>query len=148
MRIDSLLLHPLTVHFPVALLSVSVLWDGVGLWTGTSLWWTMSFWTLVVGLVTSLPALVTGFVEYADAALDPPSEETVTRHMILVGSAVTAFLVSLLFRGGSAVPEGGLRIGALFCSLMGLGLLVAGGHVGARLVYQYGIGQDRFPSPQ
>lgn len=140
MRIDDLPLHPITVHFPIALLCTSVLWDGLGLWTNTSVWWTLSYWTLTGGLVTALPAIVTGFLEFVTLSLDAPTENLVTWHLMLTGTAVTSFLGSLLVRGGTGVPTGGRLIGALTCSVVGLGLLVAGGHLGAKLVYEHGIG--------
>lgn len=130
------------MHFPVALFPVSVLFDGLGLWLQSSVWWTMSFWMLAVGLGTSLPAMFTGFVEFAQLPSDCSPQRTATWHLALTGGAVTFFLISLLLRGGPTPPEGG-RIGAaLGCSAAGLCLLAAGGHLGARLVYRYGVGQD------
>lgn len=140
LRFDNLPVHPLTVHFPIALLPVSLLWDGLGLWLGTSLWWTMSFWTLSLGLVAALPAILTGFVEFARLPSGTPADRPATRHLMLTGGAVTFFLVSLLARGGPDEPEGARLLGALVCSGVGVGLLAAGGHLGARLVYRYGVG--------
>lgn len=130
------------MHFPVALLATSLLWDGIGLWTGASVWWTMSFWTLVFGLATAFPAIATGFVEYAQLPSEAPVQSTATWHLMLTGSAVTVFLVSLLVRGEPTQPAGRRLIAALACSGMGLLLLTVGGHLGARLVYRYGVGHD------
>lgn len=105
----------------------------------------MSFWTLVAGLGTSIPAILTGLVEYAGLPPDAPSDQTATWHLILTGNAVTFFLLSLLVRGGPEMLEGGRLIGALLCSLVGLALLTAGGHLGAQLVYLYGVGRDHPP---
>lgn len=140
MRLDGIPVHPITVHFPIALLTTSLVWDGIGLWTGASVWWTMSFWTLVIGLSAALPALLTGFVEYARLPSDASSQSTATWHLMLTGSAVTLFLVSLLVRGGPDEPSGVPLIGALTCSVIGLLLLTVGGHLGAQLVYHYGVG--------
>jgi len=141
-RLDNLPLHPLTVHFPVALLPVSVLWDGLGLWTGTALWWTMSFWTLALGLAASLPAMLTGFAEFATLPSDAPAGRTATRHLLCTGGAFTFFLISLLIRQHPGVPTGGRLGRALVCSMVGLGLLAVGGHLGATLVYQHGVGSE------
>lgn len=145
MRIDGLPVHPVTVHFPVALLTTSVLWDGIGLWTGTSLWWALSFYTLAAGLIASVPTLMTGFVEYARLSPDAPSQVTATRHLLLTGSAVCLFLASLLIRSSPDEPAGAQLLGALSCSGVGLLLLTIGGHLGARLVYQFGVGQETSP---
>lgn len=130
----------MTVHFPIALLSTSVLWDGLGLWTGAAVWWTLGYWTLVVGLVTALPAIATGFLEFVTLPPNAPAGTLATWHLMLTGTAVASFLGSLLVRGGPEVPMGGRLMGALACSIVGLGLLAAGGHLGAKLVYEYRIG--------
>lgn len=142
MRIWAVPLHPMLVHFPVALLSVSLLWDGVALWTGVPLWWALAFWTLVVGLVASLPAVATGLADYAQLSPDTPAESTATRHLLFTGTAVTAFLGSLLVRGGPEALGGARLAGALACSGVGLVLLAVGGHLGALLVYQYEVGRS------
>lgn len=143
MRIDGLPVHPITVHFPIALLSISALWDGLGLWTGSSLWWTMSYWTLVAGLVASLPALGSGFVEFVTLPSDSPAGNLVIWHLMLTATAVTCFLGSLLIRGEMTAPTGGQLAGTLAFSIVGLVLLAAGGHLGAKLVYEYGVGRVR-----
>lgn len=142
MRFWNVPVHPMLVHFPVALLSASLLWDGVGLWTGAALWWNLSFWTLVVGLVAAVPAAATGLAEYAKLSAESAAELTATRHLMFTGAAVTAFLVSLLVRGGPEIVRGPRLAGALACSALGLGLLAVGGHLGAILVYEYGVGQN------
>lgn len=147
MRLAGLPAHPISVHFPIALLSTSVLWDGLGLWTGTALWWTMSYWTLIVGVVTSLPALATGFAEFVRLPLDAPFETLIYWHLTLTGTAITSFLGSLLVRGGTNAPADTQMIGALAFSIVGLILLAAGGHLGATLVYEHGVGlrpEDEF----
>lgn len=141
MRIDRLPVHPITVHFPIALLSISVLWDGLGLWTGTDLWWTTSYWTLVAGLVTSLPALASGFVEFVNLPSESPAGDMVIWHLTLTATAVTCFLGSFLVRDGVTAPTEGQLAGTLAFSIAGLALLVVGGHLGAKLVYEYGVGQ-------
>lgn len=141
MQIWGIPMHPMLVHFPVALLSTSVLWDGVGVWTGTPMWWELSFWTLVVGLLASLPAALTGFIDYVELETDTPPEQIATRHLMVTGAAVAAFLGSLLARGGSEALEGTRLVVALTFSLVGVLLLSIGGHLGAELVYEFGIGQ-------
>lgn len=139
-RFDDLPLHPVTVHFPIALLSVSVLWDALALWTGTTTWWTISYWNLIAGLVTSLPALATGFAEFVALPRDSDTEDLVLWHLGLTGTAVTCFLGSLLVRGDVTAPTGARLVGVLAFSIVGLALLVIGGHLGANLVYEHRLG--------
>lgn len=142
MRVWNVPLHPLLVHFPVALLSVSLLWDGVGLATGESLWWALSFWTLAVGLLTSLPAVATGLADYVDLSTETAVGKTATRHLLFTGAAITVFLASLLIRQGPAPIDGSRLLGAVTTSAIGLCLLAVGGHLGAVLVYDHGVGRQ------
>lgn len=124
------------------------MWDAIGIWTGSALWWAMSFWTLVVGLIAALPTIVTGFMEYARLSPDSPAEPMATRHLLLTGAAITAFLVSLLVRGApDATLQNARLVGALACSGVGGALLAAGGHLGAVLVFRYGVGVSRPGEP-
>jgi len=141
MRFLQVPLHPMLVHFPVALLSVSLLWDGVGIVTAASVWWALSFWSLVVGLLAALPAAATGLVDYANLSTDTSAGSVATRHLLFTGAAIIAFLVSLLIRGGPDSLNGGEVIAAVASSAVGVGLLAVGGHLGARLVYEFGVGQ-------
>lgn len=103
----------------------------------------MSYWTLTVGLLTSLPALATGFAEFVRLPLDAPFETLIYWHLTLTGTAITSFLGSLLVRGGTNAPADTQMIGAIALSIVGLILLVAGGHLGATLVYEHGVGHRR-----
>ena len=56
--------HPVVTHFPMALLPVSFLGDLLGIWTDISFWWSFSFYNLAIGLGLSLPALITGMIDF------------------------------------------------------------------------------------
>lgn len=140
MRFLKVPLHPMLVHFPVALLSVSLLWDGVGLVTAGSVWWALSFWSLVVGLLAALPAAATGLVDYANLSVETSAGSVATRHLLFTGAAITAYLVSLLIRQAPDPLQGRRLVAAVASSAVGLGLLAVGGHLGALLVYEYGVG--------
>lgn len=140
MRLDGLPAHPLVVHFPIALLSTSLLWDALGLWTGIPTWWTMSYWTICAGLGMGVPALGTGFWEFVRRPLSPPADRIATWHLLCTSAALTSFLGSLLLRTGTEAGSPPYLTGVLACSLVGVLLLAIGGHLGATLVYQYGVG--------
>lgn len=133
-------LHPALVHFPIALLATSLLWDGLALWHGDPFWWQMSFWSLVAGLVAAVPAAITGFVDFAALPPDHPAEQPAIWHLSAVGIAVLLYLGSLLVRGSPEPPVGGDLYGALALSGLGLIALLVGGLLGGRLVYRHGVG--------
>ena len=134
-------LHPPFVHFPLALWSISLLWDAVGLWQGELLWWQLSFWSMAAGLVMALPAAVTGFIEYVKL----PAERKVamriaTRHMIVVMVSASAYTGSLILRGGASIPAANRMIPALALAILGFLSLHIGGWLGGELVYKYRVG--------
>lgn len=129
------------VHFPVALWTTSLVWDGLGLWRGEASWWTLGYWSLAAGLVMALPAVATGFAEFVRIARGDPSEKTAMGHMIAMSSATVLFVVSLLLHRPAAAPQPLLP--ALAASVAGLLALTVGGVLAARLVYGYGVGVRR-----
>lgn len=134
-------LHPPFTHFPVALWSISLLWDVLGLWQGEVMWWQLSFWSITAGLVMALPAAVTGFIEYV--TLPPERKETLrtaTRHMIVVMVAASAYTGSLIFRGGASVPADDTLLPAMGLAVLGFISLQIGGWLGGELVYKHRVG--------
>lgn len=115
------------VHFPVALWTTSLAWDALG-------WWPLGYWTLAAGLAMALPAIGTGFYEFARIARGHPAERIALWHMGAMSGATTCFLGSLLLRD----PQPGVAAVAL--SLAGLAFLAAGGVLASRLVYGHGVG--------
>lgn len=133
--------HPVLVHFPLALWPTSLLWDLVGLWRGDPLWWQLSFWCLALGLISALPAIAAGFLDYASLPNDDPALGTANAHLSIIAGATTVFLVSLLVRGGPAVAASSPSMLAVVLSTVGTVLLLVGGWLGGTLVYRYGIGR-------
>lgn len=134
--------HPMLVHFPMALCPVSVLWDLIGcLQPGEALWWRLSFVTLAAGLAAAVPAAVTGFVDFASLDGEEPASPVAVRHLVAMGSGVSLFLASLLTRQGWAPPEETRLWIALSLSVAGAAAFAAGGRFGGDLVYRYGLGR-------
>ncbi|MBI3896966.1 MAG: DUF2231 domain-containing protein [Gammaproteobacteria bacterium] len=135
-------LHPALVHFPMALWLTAIVWDVVGTYRPEALWWQMGFWSLTLGVVSALPALVSGFIEYLALDPDEPAMNTATLHMLLMFGATVAFGASVLLRvqvGTSVAPS----VWAWAITLSGAALLAGGGWLGGKLVYHHGIGRRR-----
>lgn len=135
-------IHPLLVHFPIALWSISLVWDGIGIVLGAPVWWAISFWSLCGGTAMALPAGIAGLLDYAALAQGSPAEKVAIRHMMTMAAAGTMWLLSLIIRGGPSVPSGGRLAAALACSAAGLLLTMYGGWLGGALVYRHGIGSE------
>jgi uncharacterized membrane protein len=134
-------LHPAFVHFPVALWSVSLLWDGLWVATGAERWWHAGYWSLAAGSAMAVPALLTGFLEYVRLPREHPGERSVVAHGAVMSAAAAAFVASLLLRQPTPPPAWSPLQGTL--SAAGFLLLLAGGWLAARLVYSHGVGQAR-----
>lgn len=134
-------LHPPFTHFPVALWSISLLWDMVGIWRGEILWWQLSFWSIAAGLVMALPAAVTGFIEYVILPQERKAAlRTATRHMIVVMIAASAYAGSLILRGGPAIPANDMLLPSVGLAGLGFISLQIGGWLGGELVYKHRVG--------
>lgn len=135
-------IHPLLVHFPMALLGLTTLWDGLDYMKlgDSSLWSTIAYWNLVVGLIASLPTAAFGFIDFA--GLDAEKEGRVgTWHMIVMLLAVSCYGTSLYFRHTLHFASDPIwHWLSPATALAGLGLLGLGGHLGGTLVYTLGVG--------
>lgn len=132
-------LHPLLVHFPVALWSMMPIWDMLGLLQEQVLWWQIGYWSLAAGLAMALPAMAAGLIDFAAIGNNPAAERIALRHMALVAGAACIALVNLLLRHGQPMPPDPLL--SLGLSAFCLGLTLSGGWFGGELVYRHGIGR-------
>jgi len=136
-------LHPAIVHFPVATWTPIVVTDILFLALQDPLWWTLSRWLLVAGTITALGAMVAGFIDLVALPSGSAAQRRALRHMYLMSSAWTIYVVDLLVRflGAPGGPSPLLAWAGLALSVIGFLALVAGTHVGAQLVYDLGVGQ-------
>jgi uncharacterized membrane protein len=134
-------LHPPFVHFPIALLSTTSLWDGAAWVTDDERWWFVAFVQCALGLACALPAATTGLLDLRKTAADGPEASTANRHMASVALALVAYGASLWLRGGTAPPAGADRLAAFACGGLGFLALAAAGWYGAELVYRFGVGR-------
>ena len=136
-------LHPALVHFPVACWTAAPALDALHLlWREPALW-QAAFWCVAVGVVMGVLAMSAGFLDLIALPADHPAQGTALRHMMLVSSAWCIFAVSLLFRPLHGTPSEGQAWLGLAFSGAGFLTLGLGAYAGAKLVYDFGIGQTR-----
>ena len=97
-------LHPMLVHFPVALWTLAVAADAGGLLAGDAWWWRLGFGCQALGLATAALAMVAGWLDYASLARSHPAQDTAVAHLLVMSTAWLSFLASLGLRG---LPDGG-----------------------------------------
>lgn len=129
-------IHPLLIHFPIALLSVSLLCDGLGLLLKQVELERVGWWNLVLGLISALGSVVTGFLadtEIGHMAYPFPIFKVHGSTQLL---ATLLFSALFLWRRQSRgdLPRGSYQTQLyLVLGSLAVGLLFYGGHLGARL---------------
>ncbi|MBI5861544.1 MAG: DUF2231 domain-containing protein [Rhodocyclales bacterium] len=130
-------LHPALVHFPVALWSMTLVWDILWQTQGQALWGQLGYWSLAAGLALALPAMAAGMIDLAAIGDNPAAEKAAMRHMAIMSIAAAVALANLLLRHGNPAQVTPLQ---LALSSLCLVLLVAGAWYGGELVYRHGAG--------
>ena len=135
---DSRLLHPLhpaLAHFPVAFWLGSSASDLIALRSVNPAWWTVSHYAVAAGVIMGAITLLAGAVELWLRKLPLAAWRWAGLHVGLMSTALLVFMVSLSWRGTSPPP-----MSAVWVSLFGSALVIAGGFCGGTLVYAYGVG--------
>ena len=141
-------LHPMLVHFPIALLFASVLFDFVATWLKRETLGEGALWLLVLGLLGGMAAAITG--DWAEEVAEQAgiTESLIDTHETLALATLGIFGVLLLWRlllrnqltTKTAIPY-------FLVAAIGLGTLSATGHFGGDLVYEHGAGVATIHQP-
>jgi uncharacterized membrane protein len=132
--------HPILVAFPLALLVLTPIWDGLAFF-GVANVAPVAHWTELAGLVGGGLAAVTGLVDFM--RLKDPSPRLTTTALRHAGAAVVSlglFVIAFALRGGAS-REPKLHVVAL--ELVGAFALAVTGWFGGHLVFGYGVGVER-----
>jgi len=141
--------HPILVHFPIALLVIAVLFDGAALFlrrrSGVHAT-AVALFTL--GAVAALAAFLTGRAAADEILLPAAAQTTLTDHadwatltVWFYGIFALARLAVLWFNHkGRPWAQGWAQALAFLVGAGGLFLLVQTGDRGAQMVFQYGVG--------
>jgi uncharacterized membrane protein len=130
-------LHPMLVHFPIAILLLGLIACGIGVWRPTPERASAARALLWIGTLALWATLALGLVAAHQAPHVPPAWEVLADHRTL--GWWTAGLFTGLSVGRVFLPER-LRAILFVAWLVAYGVLVATAYHGALLVYQYGMG--------
>ena len=136
-------LHPLTVHFPVALLLTGALCDAAGILFRRDLFLKLGYLLLLLGALGAIAAALTGDTAAEVARKIPGIREDLDLHDDLATAAVWLSVTLALFRTHLTFKKrftGAFRLAYLFTALAAAALTAASGYTGGRLVYEYGAG--------
>jgi uncharacterized membrane protein len=136
-------LHPFLVHFPVALLTVSVLFDTFSILLQKDDLSRSGWWTLVAGAVGLVGAVVSGLAAKGQLIIPDGAVDLFEAHESIAFLLSADFLFLLLWRIGNktSLPAGALRRGLyFFLAFGGTALLWVGAWYGGEMVFRHGVG--------
>ncbi|HLH78150.1 MAG TPA: DUF2231 domain-containing protein [Candidatus Binataceae bacterium] len=141
-------IHPLVVHYPLALLSVAVMLYLATWIAGRPRWAWLAFWMLILGTVGAWVAAATGL--YAEDGV--MVARSVRNHLLLHHEHLMLVTVGLATVGtlwaGLAPPFPGRTRPFFVLLLIALvAVMTVGADYGGRLVYDYNAGGDACSQP-
>lgn len=133
-------LHPALVHFPVVCWTATPVLYALYLLGRDLAFWRYAWWCDGIGIAMALLAMAAGFMDLT-AIPAGRAQDVGQRHMLLMATAWCLYTSVLVVCPAGTVPDTALAWAALVLSLAGFALLSLGAYAGARLVYDFGIGQ-------
>lgn len=140
MRVLGHPLHPVIVHFPIALLLSASAADLAWL-AGLTADVHIGAVLMAAGLAMGLVAMAAGLLDFT--ALEDSVVPHAVRHMTVMGIAWLGYAIALYLRRD--ILSGGEELGSISVaiSLVSALLLALGGWLGGRLVYTFGAGVEK-----
>ena len=137
--------HPLIVHFPIALLFVAALLDTIGLFLkNQDLWKTSALLLYVLGALAAVAALFSGKQAGDSVFLATEANALLTNHADMAHYLVYFFggyaALRLVFFFTKLNERSGIRFVMYVLGLGGLVLVWATADRGAQMVFKYGVG--------
>lgn len=129
-------LHPAMVHFPIALLPLSVGADALGRITGSRVLSEVGRGTMPLAAAGAILAGLTGLIAQESARVREDAHPLLVTHRNLNVALIT--LTSFLARRRAAHRRPGL--GYLAAGVGGVGFMVYTAYLGGRMVYEHGVG--------
>jgi uncharacterized membrane protein len=134
-------IHPVVVHFPIALLTAALLLDAVGIFLKNPVAVKAGWWIFLAGTLTLGLAVGTGLLGKSDVIIPPDAADPFNVHEQIAFVAAGIFSVLLLWRIGSrtAIPAANRWV---FLGIYLVGVIVCwvGGLYGGELVYRHAVG--------
>jgi uncharacterized membrane protein len=134
-------IHPLMVHFPIALLFATALIYWLGFLARRESWQWSGLWTLVLGALGAAVAAATGLYAAPGVMLAPSVKTALLAYhkWTMIAVAILSVTLALWAIVARPMPERGR--GAFLALLLLLAALIAkGADYGGRMVYDYNAG--------
>jgi len=141
--------HPLVVHFPIALLSLAVVFELLARFSGRESLLTAAYWNLVVGSMAAAVAVASGLLAESIVPENGPAHEALESHESLAFATLGIFAALFLWR---TLRDGEFyrRFSAFFLIAMLVAwiALAATSFYGGELVFHHGVGTQQPKNPE
>lgn len=146
--------HPMFVHFPIVLLAVGLLFDGLGYFLKKPSLSQAGWWCFGLGVISAIVTVFTGLQAEDTVSLNPAAHEVLETHEHFQIYSTIVFVGLLIWRSlkRGAVPH--LASAYFIVTALAVGAILYGSHFGGKLVYEYGVGTavqpaaTKGPAPQ
>ena len=132
-------IHPMLVHFPIALWTVAVgacVASAAGVPEPVDM---IARFANGGGLIIAMLAMLAGLLELRSIGSQSEAMRVATWHMMIMATVWVCFLVALMLSVSTGLDHSTARIAAAACAVAGFLLMGVGGWYGGRLVYEFGI---------
>lgn len=136
-------LHPFVIHFPIALLTISVVCDIVGVLTNRDQLCFTGFLLLVLGTIGALIAALTGDAAQHTAGTIPGIHDILEQHEDLATYTIWLAVLLVLGRAHFAIKKRFLGVARAVYLVLALALaclVLYSGYTGGKMVYEFGAG--------
>src|SRR5215216_2535811 len=132
--------HPIFVHFTIALTSASLIFDALGFFSGRASLTAAGGWTLVGSALMTLATLSTGLTSSTRAPVEEGEARSFLRAHMALGFIFYGLLVAITFWRAS-LWQSGESVSWLYLAALAFVSLVmtVQGYLGGELVYRYGV---------
>jgi uncharacterized membrane protein len=143
-------IHPYFVHFPIAILSVGLLWDLLGILLKKESFKNAGWWAQVFGVIAIVITVTTGLIAANTVPHNEGSHEIMETHETIGLIVAGLFIVLFIWRSflKTSLPSQRLQQ-IIYLAIGGLAVLTMlyGAHLGGKLVYEFGVGGSAVQQP-
>jgi uncharacterized membrane protein len=139
-------IHPVFVHFPLALLSAGILFDVLGYALKKPSLSNAGWWCFALGVIAAIVTVFTGMQAEKTVSLSQGAHEVLEQHehfQIYSTVVLTGLLIWRSIKRG-ALPNPAVVY--LIVTAIAVGAILFGSHYGGQMVYQYGVGTSVQPA--
>ncbi len=133
-------LHPMTVHFPIALYLLGALLTIIGLWRGQTEYDRFAFWSFSLSWIAIAVASIAGLIDQNQLDINDPRRAYINPH--ITGAIALLIVNGLLVYARLRWPTAPTTHCRLYLGWMTLGavILLITAWLGGELVYRWHIG--------